>query len=135
MPPSAFSYSSIYSSVISLPPPPLLPRAWVRKTDADLEAAARAAQAEEDKEVPILPYSSSLLLPFHLLLLLHSSPSPPSPPSSLSSSYPSLLPRYPSYPTPPSSSSHPTIGELQHSTFLYITLIRPPSSTLQCYLT
>ena len=37
-------------------------RAWVKKTDADLEAAAKAAQAEEDKEIPILPYSSLFIL-------------------------------------------------------------------------
>ena len=40
---------------------PLL-RAWVRKTDADLEAAAKAAQLEEDREIPILPYSSLFIL-------------------------------------------------------------------------
>ena len=37
-------------------------RAWVRKTDADLEAAAKAAQLEEDREIPILPYSSLFIL-------------------------------------------------------------------------
>merc|ERR1719483_1270149 len=36
--------------------------AWVKKTDADLEAAAKVAQAEEDKEIPILPYSSLFIL-------------------------------------------------------------------------
>merc|ERR1719458_1235787 len=36
--------------------------AWVRKTDADLEAAAKAAQLEEDREIPILPYSSLFIL-------------------------------------------------------------------------
>ena len=40
----------------------LLLRAWVRKTDADLEAAAKAAQLEEDREIPILPYSSLFIL-------------------------------------------------------------------------
>ena len=37
-------------------------RAWVKKTDSELEAAARAAQAEEDKDIPILPYSSLFIL-------------------------------------------------------------------------
>ena len=40
----------------------LVLRAWVRKTDADLEAAAKAAQLEEDREIPILPYSSLFIL-------------------------------------------------------------------------
>ena len=34
----------------------------MKKTDAELEAAAKAAQAEEDKDVPILPYSSLFIL-------------------------------------------------------------------------
>ena len=37
-------------------------RAWVKKTDSELEAAAKAAQAEEDKDIPILPYSSLFIL-------------------------------------------------------------------------
>ena len=37
-------------------------RAWVKKTDSELEAAARAAQAEENKDIPILPYSSLFIL-------------------------------------------------------------------------
>lgn len=34
----------------------------MKKTDAELEAAAKAAQADEDKDIPILPYSSLFVL-------------------------------------------------------------------------
>ena len=38
-------------------------RAWVRKTDADLEAAAKAAMAKEDEEVTSgAPFTPLILL-------------------------------------------------------------------------